>query len=498
MTKIFGAGFLCEVNTFSPFPVTETNFRECYYNESGNHGAQPHYYAQPLITMKQLIEAEQWQYVESLCTGAQPGGKIEERVYLKFRDKILSDLKLQMPVNAVFLYLHGAMVSEKCDDCEGDIIKRVRDIVGPKVFIGVEFDPHTHLTEKMIENANALVFIKEYPHTDYNERAKDLFRIMKGYLKKTLSPVTAVVDCLMIGMYATTLEPMKSFNTKIKHIEQATPDVLSISVIHGFPWGDVADVGTKILVITNNNYELAKSLASSLATELRSLKGKTMPKAYTSKKALQKARADTGEKPVVLADFSDNTGLGARGDSTFLLREVLNQRLTSVALSPLYDPDVIKQATEAGVDSTIDIKLGGKSKYSGTPLNLKNVVISKIVPKLTATFAGSTVNYGQAVTLHYQGIDIVVNNNRCQTFSTECFSKMGIDPHKRKILIVKSSEHFRHSFEKISNTILIVTTPGTISLDFSQIPYTKLTRRVYPIYQEKNTELEHSQHRMQV
>ena len=146
MKKIFGAAFLCEVNTFSPLPVTEDHFTACYYAENGEHGDDTHYYAQPLVTMKALVESEGWAYTESLCTGAQPGGKVKQGLYEAYRDRILSDLREQSPVDAVFLYLHGAMVSEKCDDCEGDIIAQAREIVGPDGFIGVELDPHAHLT----------------------------------------------------------------------------------------------------------------------------------------------------------------------------------------------------------------------------------------------------------------------------------------------------------------------------------------------------------------
>lgn len=488
MKTIFAASFLCEVNTFSPVPTTVQDFKTCYYRENGQYvsGNAEHYYAQPLHTIEALTKQAGWHYIESLSTGACPGGRLTQSTYETLRDKILADLSNTQAVDGVILYLHGAMVADHCDDCEGDILSRVRRIVGNEVFIGVELDPHTHLSQAMVDHGDVLISMKEYPHTDYHERAVDLFALMRGYFNHRIKPVMSVVDCHMIDMYPTLIEPMKSVNAKVKHLEETQADILSISIIHGFPWGDVADLGTKVLVITNDKPEVGEQIAEQLASHLQSLKGKISPKAYDVDAALTIATAMDDNQPVVLADTADNTGVGALGDSTFILRAVFERGITNVALSPLYDPDAVKVLKLAGVGQNVDIYIGGKGQYSGKPLFLKQAEVINIVPNLMVYLGDAKISCGEAVALRCQGVDIVINNKRWQSSSIECFSNMGIDPRRKKILIVKSSHHFRGSFQTISDCILTVNTPGTANLNFTQLPYRNINPTLHPIHPFKH------------
>ncbi|WP_299009190.1 M81 family metallopeptidase [uncultured Shewanella sp.] len=483
MKTIFAASFLCEVNTFSPISTTEQDFKTCYYRDNGQYlsGNGEHYYAQPLKTFEALTQQAGWHYIESLATGACPGGRLTQSTYETFRDKILADLANAQGVDGVILYLHGAMVADHCDDCEGDILSRIRRIVGNEVFIGVELDPHTHLTQAMVDNANVLISMKEYPHTDYHERAAELFDLMQGYFNHSIKPVMSVLDCHMIDLYPTLIEPMKSVNAKMRHWEETQADVLSISLIHGFPWGDVADLGTKVLVITNDKPEVGEQIAEQLAIHLQSLKGKISPKAYDVNAALIEAMAMDTNQPVVLADTADNTGVGALGDSTFILQAVFEREITNVALSPLYDPEAVKVLKLAGVGQKVDIHLGGKGPYSGKPLYLAQAEVISIVPNLMVYLGEAKISCGEAVAVRCQGVDIVINNKRWQSSSIECFSNMGIDPRRKKILIVKSSHHFRGSFQTISEHILTVNTPGTANLNFTQLAYRNIKRSVNPI-----------------
>ena len=143
-----------------------------------------------------------------------------------------------------FAYIYTvAMVSEECDDCEGDLLTNIRAIVGPDIFIGVMMDPHTHLSNTMVEQSNALTWIKEYPHIDYNERAIDLLTLTQATLCDGIQLQTSVADCNMIDMFPTTLEPMKSLLQQVNQLEADDPNILSISIVHGFPWGDCSRYG---------------------------------------------------------------------------------------------------------------------------------------------------------------------------------------------------------------------------------------------------------------
>jgi len=184
----------------------------------------------------------------------------------------ISQIEAALPLDMIALSMHGAMVAEGYDDCEGDMLQRIRNIAGNKVAIGLELDPHCHLSEKMLRNSDAIVMFKEYPHTDFLERAHELLKILEDKVNRKVDPVMSVYDCHMISTYHTTRDPMKSFVQKIKALEKKD-GILSISIAHGFPWADVSDIGTKILVITDGDPVTGAALAKELGQELFSMRG---------------------------------------------------------------------------------------------------------------------------------------------------------------------------------------------------------------------------------
>jgi microcystin degradation protein MlrC len=286
-------------------------------------------------------------------------------------------------------------------------------------------------------------------------------------------------DCQTINMYPTTIEPMKTFICKLRKLEQQE-DVLSISIVHGFPWGDVNDIGTKVIVVTNNNKDKANQLAQKLGSELIELRGKTMAPFFSIDESLNIAEK-LNSTPIVLADFSDNTGGGAPGDSTFILKRILERKIKNVAIGVIYDPMAVEIAAAAGIGNKLPLRIGGKtSPESGLPIDLFVEVIS-IKDDLTINFAQSTAHYGKTVAVHADEIDLIISSLRLQVYSTECFSIMGIDPKSRNILVVKSAVHFRTSFEKISNKIIIVSTTGALCPDFQSVPYKNIKRPIWPI-----------------
>ena len=481
--KLFLACLGTETNTFSPFPTGYRTFEETCLVRGGNHGQTPFLFAVPLILWRRMASKRGWSVVESLCAFAQPSGLTLRSVYESFREEILADLKRAMPVNMVLLNLHGAMVAQGYDDCEGDLLARIRSLVGPQVPVGVELDLHCHLTRQMVEKADAIVSFKEYPHTDSAERAQELFQIMAGIAAGTVRSHMALYDCNMVGIYHTTSEPMKSFLTEVKRLEQQE-EILSISIAHGFPWGDVHDMGTRVLVVTNNRSDKGAHWAEILGRQLFQMRHQLSPDYRTIDEALRQSwEYDDG--PVVLADVADNPGGGATGDSTFILKALVDRQINNAALACIWDPTAVAVASEAGEGSSFDLRLGGKmGPRSGSPLDLR-VRVTKVVPNAVQTF-GSGANQsvsplGNAVALHSNGIDIVVNSTRTQTLGTDAFSNLGIDPTSKRILVVKSMQHFHAAFAPFASKILHVDTPGSLVSDFTQIPYRKADHRKWPI-----------------
>lgn len=478
--KVFTALLGTETNTFSPFLTGWQNFEETYLVRGGDHGEQPGAFGIPLVTWRERAQERGWQVVESVAAFAVPAGLTLRPVYESLRDEILVDLRAALPVDAVFLNMHGAMVADGYDDCEGDLLARVRAIVGPAVPVGVELDLHCHLTQTMVDNATAIVLFKEYPHIDVGERAHELFTIIADTVEGKVKPHMALHDCGMIGVFHTSREPMKSYVAHMQALE-GKEGVLSVSLAHCFPWGDVPDLGVRTLVVTDNRPDHGAQLAADLCRRIWAIRAEAQPPYRTLDEALDEALAHPGA-PIVLADVADNSGGGAPNDSTFLLRALLDRGIGNAAIGCIWDPIAVAVAMEAGEGAEFDLRIGGKmGPMSGNPVDLR-VRVGKIARNATQRFGQGVGKLGDAVALHGpNSIDIVAITHRTQTFSPEVFSNVGIDPTAKKILVVKSMQHFYAGFAPIAAEILYVAAPGALVPDFKQLPYRKARRDLWPL-----------------
>lgn len=476
--KLFTGCLATETNTFSPMPTGETEYAERMLVRGGvpdDAGSM----ASALVVFRRRARERGWQVAEGLCATAEPGGLTTRRAYEGFRDELLGELRAAMPVDAVLLSLHGAMVAEGCDDCEGDLLARVRSIVGPNVPIGAELDPHCHLTGRMLDNADALVCYKEYPHVDIAERAEELFTIVADTLEGRVRPRMSLYDCRMISMYFTPLEPMRSYVDRLQALE-GRDNVLSISVAHGFPWADVPELGTRLLVVTDDDATRGDALARELGRELIGLRGRTMGTYLGLEEGLQVA-AEAREGPVVLADMGDNAGAGAASDNTTLLRALLARGITGAALGMLWDPIAVQMAMSAGEGAEIRLRLGGKvGPGSDAPLD-ETFTVTRVQPGLVQRYPGGARSVGDAVALHCRGVDVVVNSERTQLRSPQVFSDMGIDPAQRRVLVVKSINHFRAGFAPIARAIHYVDAGTALPFRFETLPYTRVQRPLWPL-----------------
>ncbi|HVU11460.1 MAG TPA: M81 family metallopeptidase, partial [Phototrophicaceae bacterium] len=341
--KLFGASLATETNTFSPMP---TGLRSFMVTRKGDYSTYPPYKDSVVALWHNMANERGYEYVESLIAGAEPAGKTLQKVYEDFRDEILADLRAATPVDAVLLDLHGAMVAIGYDDCEGDLISHVREIVGKDVPIGVELDLHCHISDLMVEQATIIITYKEYPHTDMADRGIELFNLIVQTVEGKIKPTMALFDTGMISLYYPTQEPMKSYVDQLKALE-GHDGVLSTSLGHGFPWGDVPDLGTKTLVVTDNDQAGAEELAQTLGRQLYAMREQAVPFYYDIDGALDYALSAQGQ-PIVIADVSDNAGGGAPSDSTFLLQRMLERGITNAAIACIWDPIAAGVAIEAG------------------------------------------------------------------------------------------------------------------------------------------------------
>jgi microcystin degradation protein MlrC len=217
--RVFAAALATETNTFSPLPTGWASFAEGELFRKGSLPDAATLFTAPIWAARRRAEREGWQVAVGLCASAQPGGPTTRRTYEALRDELLADLRSAWPVDMVVLGMHGAMVADGYDDCEGDLLERVRDIVGPDVPVGAELDPHCHLSARMLANATVLICYKEYPHTDFVERGVELVDLCAAAARGRVRPVMSVHDCRTMGIFHTSREPMRGFVDRIKSLE---------------------------------------------------------------------------------------------------------------------------------------------------------------------------------------------------------------------------------------------------------------------------------------
>ncbi|KJS19918.1 MAG: microcystin LR degradation protein MlrC-like protein [Hoeflea sp. BRH_c9] len=479
--KLFIAGLTTETNSFSPMPTGHASFVEggIFHGDATAHPLQ--YWNAALHIWREMAEARGWEVVESLCAAAQPGGPTVKPEFEAFRDEILSDLRAAGHVDVILLGLHGAMIADGYDDCEGELIAGARAIA-PDAVIGGLLDPHCHLTEQMLTKATLLIAFKEYPHVDVPDRARELFALAERTARGEITPVMRDWDCRMIIAMPTPQQPMRGFVDAMS-AREAEDGILSLSLAHGFPWGDHPRTGARAFAITDGNADQAAAEAERLGRALYDLRFELHRDIPGIEAALDLAEA-APKGPIVLADMSDNAGGGAPADATFLLRAMIERGMRSIATGIFWDPIAVRICKEAGIGATLQLRLGGKcGPMSGDPLDL-TVTVRNIADAMTQRFGELPSPMGQTVWVEADGIDIVINDNRSQTFHPDAFEKLGIDLSQRRYVCVKSSNHYQAGFNPIAAQVIPVATPGAITPDFANIPYTKRARTYWPAVQD--------------
>lgn len=478
--RVFTGSLATETNTFGPMPTGLSSFRERGYFAAGQHPPEMGMFSGPLHALREVSAAKGWTVVEGMVAAAQPSGTVTRQAYETLRDELLADLRAAMPVDMVLLGLHGAMVADGYPDCEGDTLQRVREIVGAQCVVGAELDPHMHLTPLMVEQADVLVSQKEYPHIDILDRARELVTLCEAVALKKIRPTPALVDCRMVVPFHTTREPARSLVDKVQAME-GKDGVLTISLAHGFAHGDVPGMGSKVLVYTDGDQAKAEALALQLAEEVIALRDKLAVHYPEIDVALDEALASKAQ-PVVLADRADNPGSGAPGDSTFVLRRMIERGITNAAIGPLWDPIAVRVAFDAGEGARLPLRIGGKiGPLSGKPLDLA-CTVKALRPEMRMTgLAGVPTDMGDCALVEANGIEIVLCSIRNQALDTDVFTKLGCDLSAKRLVVVKSAQHFRAAFAKVSSHIIYVGAEGVATPHTASLPYQNVQRPRWPL-----------------
>ncbi|MDB6001654.1 MAG: microcystin degradation protein MlrC-like protein, partial [Rhizobacter sp.] len=481
--RLFAASLATETNTFSPLLTSLDDYKRDVFLRPGEHPEEhPLFCTAPLWVARRRAKAEGYTLVEGSCFAASPAGTTNRRAYEAMRDEILDQVRAALPLDGVVLGLHGAMVADGYDDVEGDVVARVRMLVGTRCVIGVELDPHCHVTRERVKQADITILYKEFPHTDVVERAEEILTLVLRTIRGEVEPVSSIYDCQQLGSYRTTLPLMRALVDDITAMEGKN-GVLSISIGHSFPYGDVPEIGVRVLVIADRDKAVADRVATEIGQRLVGMRGKTMPEYFEVEAGLAQALAATAW-PVVIADPADNAGGGAGSDNTTILRALIAHDVQGAAIGPLWDPIAVRMCFAAEVGGRFQLRLGGKaSAASGVPVDAWVEVVG-LARDCHQTFGPTQTGLGDCAAVRIGGVEVVLTTARTQALGLELFTNLGIDPARRKVVVVKSNNHFVAAYGPVAARIMFIDADGPMVSDFTKIPYRKVNRPLWPLDEE--------------
>ncbi|MBI1735853.1 MAG: M81 family metallopeptidase [Candidatus Rokubacteria bacterium] len=484
--RFFVAMFSHETNTFSTIVTDRPQFEARNLRYGGEILETYRGTGTCLGGMIDAAAARGVSLAPSIAAAASPSGRVTRDIFEDVKHRIVADLRSGGPFDGILLDLHGAMVVEGSEDGEGDLLKAVREVVGARVPIAVSLDFHGNVTRGMVGHATLLHGYKTYPHIDMAERGREATERLLDVLDGRLTPTVALRQPPLLpplGRQGTARGPMRRLYDRAAEMER-DPKVVSISIFAGFPLADIHDAGLSVYVITNDDQALADRLADELSDLAWKHRQEFVHTALPVREAVARALAIDG-RPVILADMADNTGGGAAGDGTEVLRELLRAGARSVTVACIWDPEAAAACARAGVGATVTLEVGGKTDdRHGTPVEVTGRVRTlsdgRFVHK-GPMMRGLEGRLGTTAVLDINDVKIILISMRWQTLDPEMIRFVGIDPLAEKILVVKSTIHYRAAFEPIAHEIVEVDAPGLSSSNLAHFEFKHVRRPIFPL-----------------
>ena len=476
--------FAHETNTFCPGLTEVDHFRARHWLEGDQLLRFHSGVRDPLGGMIAASERHGIELIPTFATSTEPSATIARSAYETVRDALFSAIRDAGPLDALCLSLHGAGSAEGIDDIEGTLLAELREVIGADLPVVVTLDLHGHTTQAMIAHADALLYCHEYPHVDGYERGEEAVDLASRIVRGEVRPVMHLETLPMLIPPSTTVEgPAQAINEACFGWE-AQPGVLDCAFVHGFPHTDVPIVAASVLATTDGDTELARKAARDVAHGLWEMRDSFLQHLPGAQEAVRLALV-AEEQPVVLAEVSDNPGGGAPGDGTHLLRALLAADEPGSCFGFVWDPEVARQAHTAGVGSTIEVRLGGKTDdLHGAPISAGAYVKALTDGRFRYTTpmrAGSQANLGPMARLQIGSVDVLVSSVRTQTLDAEVFLLHGIDVTRCRVVALKSHQHFRAGFAHLAGTIIRCDTPGLTTVDLAKLPYRRIARPIWPL-----------------
>jgi microcystin degradation protein MlrC len=421
-----------------------------------------------------------------LWTFAYPGGLIPRPDYEALKNEFLDRLSDSGRVDGILLDLHGAMVIEEIEDGDGDFLQAVREAVGPDCPIVATFDLHGNHTQRRLDAATAVVGFDTYPHIDMAERGQEAADLIVRTIRGEIRPVSALRELPLFWSAAcqVTAHPPIDEAFRLVHEVERRAGILAVTLATGFPWADVPQMGASVIVVADNDRRLARTTADEIGDWVWQRRERWHQRPLSVSEALDLGER-AGRYPIMLADMADNTGGGAPGDSTEVLRTFIERDLPDSLVLYVVDPEVAGQAHAAGVAKRICVKLGGKSHpMQGTPLPLEMEIIALSDGRFVydgPMYAGLTGDLGPSAWLRWHRVNVVVVSARMQPLDQAFARALGIDCATMRYIGVKSAVHFRSGFERIAGSIYNIDALAIQTHDFTRLPYRRRRRPMFPL-----------------
>lgn len=487
---VLTAEFSHESNTFSRCPADYAAFEDRGIQLGQDAMAARGEANTPLAGFLDIGRPAGWTIVHAISAAAQPSGPVTQDAFDRIAGVIVETAKAHAgKIDGVLLGLHGAMVTAFCEDGEGELLERLRAVLGRQIPIGITLDPHANVTRRMVELAQIVVSYKTYPHVDIRETGQLAAHILQRTMASEIGPVTLRADRPMLEEVnggRTDIGPMVERIAQAKAYEQEQ-GVFAVSVNGGFGNADIAEVGPTVLVTCEGDEERHRAFAESLIEDMWQRRFETVTEFVSVADAVAEAKAYVGTSgPLIIADYADNPGGGGYGDATGLLGAMIAAELKDACFGPIVDPESAAELHGAAPGSTVSVRLGGKVDplIGGGPLSLTGTLVSVSDGHYVGDgpmMGGLQASWGPCAVLRVSGIDILVTTSRAQMNDLQQFRAFGIDPAAKRVVGLKSMQHFRAAFEPIAGKIIVCDSGALCTPDLSKLPYRRARRPIFPL-----------------
>lgn len=484
--RIAVGGFMHESNTFAPLPAGRERFQEgslTYGPAMVATWREAHHEMGGFI---QGADRFKFDIVPIAMALATPAGPVTDDFFEHMCGVLETGCRMAQP-DGVLVALHGAMATPRHPSADAEVLRRLRAAVGPDVPLAATLDFHGNASPKMAESADILVGYQTYPHIDQRARGVVAAELLSRAARKEIRPVTHIAKPPMLMNLLgqeTDREPMRGLMARARAAE-ARPGMLSVSLMAGFPYADVPDIGASVIVVADGDRGLARSVADDLAAAVWAVREQLNVPCPGPVEAVVRANA-SGHTPVLLVDIGDNVGGGSAGDGTVLLAELLRQQSKGFIVV-LHAPQAVTAAKSAGIGATIDLAVGGAVDHMhGDPVRIRGVVKSLHLGKWTETEArhGGWRENDQGHTAVLDLGDhntLVLNSHRTPPFSLGQLTSLGINPREARAIVVKAAVAYKAAYAPIAGEIIPVDTPGLTAINPARFTYKHIPRPMYPL-----------------